>query len=56
MQAQAVRSTERVVPMNPKTESLWEEVACNLCGSRNSKVAAGVLILIGLTTVFMAVI
>ncbi len=38
MQAQAVRSTERVVPMNPKTESLWEEVACNLCGSRNSKV------------------
>jgi len=42
MQAQAVRSTSNVVSLdNLNTDSsatLWEEVSCNLCGSRNSKV------------------
>lgn len=42
MQAQAVRSTSNVVSLDNHTsdssESLWEEVSCNLCGSRNSKI------------------
>jgi len=42
MQAQAVRSTSNVVSLdnqnNHSSTSLWEEVSCNLCGSKSTKV------------------
>lgn len=42
MQSQAARATDNVVSLDysnaNQTKSLWEEVSCNLCGSKSSKI------------------